>query len=89
LIRRVNLGPERTIAVGVDNFQLTYDLVDGDTNPRNQPEPVDPNTPDEIRKATVYLAGHSSREWRRSNDVLRSALSTQIGLRSLAFRDRY
>jgi type IV pilus assembly protein PilW len=89
LIRRVNLGPERTLAVGIDNLQLTYDLVDGDTNPVNQPEPVDPNTPDQIRKATVFLSGQSFREWRRNGQVLRSSLSTQVGLRSLAFRDRY
>jgi hypothetical protein len=89
LIRRVNFGPERVIAVGVENVQLTYDLVDGDTNPVNLPEPVLPNTPDQIRKANIFLAGRSSQEWRRTGQLVRSSLSTQVSLRNLSFRDRY
>ena len=89
LIRRLNLGPERAIAVGVENVQITYDLVDGDSNPVNQPEPVLPNTPDEIRKANVFLSGRSYRPWWRTKALLRASLSTQVSLRSLSFRDRY
>lgn len=89
LIRRINLGPGRVIAVGIENAQITYDLVDGVTNPVNLPEPVLPNTPDQIRKANVFLSGRSHREWRRTQQLLRTSLSTQVSLRSLSFRDRY
>ncbi|MBI4484509.1 MAG: prepilin-type N-terminal cleavage/methylation domain-containing protein [Acidobacteria bacterium] len=89
LIRRVNLGGERVIAVGIENLQLAYDLVDGVTDPVNLPEPVLPNTPDQIRKANVFLSGRSFREWRRADQLLRTSVSTQVGLRSLSFRDRY
>jgi hypothetical protein len=89
LIRRVNFGPERVIAVGVENVQLTYDLVDGAANPVNLPEPVLPNTPDQIRKANIFLSGRSYRAWRRTGELVRSSLSTQVSLRNLSFRDRY
>ena len=88
LIRRVNFGPERAIAVGIENVQITYDLVDGDTNPANLPEPVLPNTPDQIRKANIFFSGRSYREWRRTGQLVRSTLATQVGFRNLAFRDR-
>lgn len=89
LVRRVNFGPERAIAIGVENIQITFDLVDGDTNPVNLAEPVAPNTPDQIRKANLFLSGRSFRVWRAGGQRLRSSVSTQVSLRSLAFRDRY
>ena len=89
LVRRENFGDERVMAVGIDNIQFTYDLVDGITDPVNLPEPVLPNTPDQIRKATIYIAGRSHRAWTRTAQILRLGLSTQVSLRSLSFRDRY
>jgi hypothetical protein len=89
LIRRINFGPERAIAVGVENVQFTYDLNDGASNPVNLPEPILPNTPDQIRKANVFLTGRSYREWPGTQQLLRSSVSTQVSLRSLSFRDRY
>jgi type II secretory pathway pseudopilin PulG len=89
LMRRVNLGPDRAIGVAIENLQLTYDLVDGKTNPLNVEKPVAPNSPDQIRKANVYLAGRSYRDWKRTHQPLRASASTQISLRSLSFVDRY
>lgn len=86
LMRRVNLGPERAIGIGVENLQVTYDLVDGEDNPLNEPQPELPN---QIRKANVFLTGRSYREWGRTQDYLRTSVSTQMSLRSLAFVDRY
>lgn len=86
LMRRVNLGPERAIGIGVENLQVTFDLVDGDTNPLNEPAPELPN---QIRKANVFLTGRSYREWGRTQQYLRTSVSTQMSLRSLAFVDRY
>jgi len=89
LVRRENFGDERVMAVGIENIQLTYDLVDGITDPVNLPEPVLPNTPDQIRKATIYIAGRSHRAWTRTAQILRTGVSTQVSLRSLSYRDRY
>lgn len=86
LIRRINFGAERAIGVGVENLQVTYDLVDGITNPLNQPSPTLPN---QIRKANVFLTGRSFREWERTGSFLRTSVSTQMSLRSLSFVDRY
>ena len=86
LMRRINLGPERAIGVGVENLQVTYDLVDGDTNPLNEPQPELPN---QIRKANVFLTGRSFRQWNRTQEYLRTSVSTQMSLRSLSFVDRY
>lgn len=86
LVRRLNLGPERAIGIGVENLQVTYDLVDGEDNPLNVAQPELPN---QIRKANVFLTGRSYREWGRTQDYLRTSVSTQMSLRSLAFVDRY
>ncbi len=86
LMRRINLGPERAIGVGVENLQITYDLVDGDTNPLNESQPELPN---QIRKANVFLTGRSFRQWNRTQEYLRTSVSTQMSLRSLSFVDRY
>jgi hypothetical protein len=88
-VRRENFGDERVMAVGIDNIQLTYDLVDGITDPVNLPEPVLPNTPDQIRKATIYIAGRSHRAWTRTAQIVRTGVSTQVSLCSLSYRDRY
>lgn len=88
LMRRINYGEDRKIAVGVENLQLTWDLVDGEDNPSNLDEPEPPNTPHEIRKANLHMA---ARTFDRSSTgkYFRSNLNTQVALRSLAFVDRY
>ena len=89
LMRRINLGQDRAIGIDVENLQITYDLVDGVTNPVNVEAPVAPNTPAQIRKANVFLSGRSHRPWSRTQQFLRNTLSTQVSLRSLSFFDRY
>lgn len=86
LVRRLNMREPRVIGVVVDNLQLTYDLVDGVNNPTNVADPMNAN---QIRKANLFVAGRSSRPWRRTQEFVRTAVSTQISLRSLAFVDRY
>ena len=50
LVRRVNMNPGRVVAVGLDNLQFSYDLVDGITNPTNQDDPA---TPNQVRKINI------------------------------------
>lgn len=85
LMRRINMFAPRPIGVVIENLQMTYDTVNGVDNPQNQPAPP----PNQIRKANVFLLGRTHREWRRTNDFLRTSVSAQVSLRSLAFVDRY
>lgn len=87
LIRRVNYGAERVIAVGVENLQLSWDLVNGVTNPTNVE--VVAGAEGQIRKANVYLAARSQDAFSGTRRSLRNSLSTQVSLRSLAFVSRY
>lgn len=89
LVRQVGAGTPLAIALGIENFQLSYDLVDGVTNPTNVKTPVDPNSPQEIRKANVFLTARSEMPHRITRQFLRNSLSTQVSLRSLSFVDRY
>ncbi len=89
LIRRVNYGDERVIAVGVENLQLSWDLVDGVTNPTNVETFADDGAEGQIRKANVYLAARSQDVYSGTSEPMRTSLSTQVSLRSLAFVSRY
>jgi hypothetical protein len=89
LIRRVNDRPGETVALVSSDLQLSYDLVDGVTNPTSVETPVAPNSPNQIRKANIFLSGRSSYADRTTKDFLRRNLTTQVSLRSLSFVDRY
>jgi len=89
LVRQVNMGPQLAIALGIENYQVTYDLVDGGANPTNIETPVAPSSPNHIRKANLFLAGRSLLVNPRTRQFFRNTVSTQVSLRSLAFVDRY
>lgn len=89
LVRRINNHPGEAVALVLDDFHLSYDLVDGVTNPTNVETPVDPNSPNQIRKANIFLSGRSISKVRDTGDYLRRTLTTQVSLRSLSFIDRY
>lgn len=99
LVRRLNMREGRVVAVGLDNLQFSYDLVDGITNPTNQ---EDPATPNQIRKVNIVV-GARGRERSplmvgqgevrdgdpRPDPFFRASLTSQVSLRSLALVDRY
>jgi prepilin-type N-terminal cleavage/methylation domain-containing protein len=89
LIRRINNRSGEVVALVLEDLQLTYDLVDGVTNPTNIASPVAPNSPNQIRKVNIFLSGRSSSLIRNTEEYLRRSLTTQVSLRSLAFIDRY
>ena len=89
LVRRVNAGDELAIAMGVENLQFTFDLVDGSTNPTNVPEPTGANSANQLRKVNVFLSARSQDLNPRTDQFFRNSLTTQVGLRSLSFVDRY
>jgi len=89
LIRRVNDRAGSAVALVLENFQLSYDLVDGVTNPTNVADPSDPYSPNQIRKANIFLSGRSTSRIRTTGEFLRRTLTTQVSLRSLSFVNRY
>lgn len=99
LVRRVNMNPGRVVAVGLDNLQFSYDLVDGITNPTNQDDPA---TPNQVRKINIVVGARSRErsvllvgrpevpEGQQAPDpFFRASLTSQVSLRSLALVDRY
>jgi type II secretory pathway pseudopilin PulG len=89
LMRRINNRPGRAVALILQDLQLSYDLVDGDTNPTNVKIPVSPNGPGQIRKVNLLLSGRASAETRETGEFLYRNLTTQVSLRSLSYIDRY
>ncbi len=98
LVRVLNSGTTafhtaRPVALVLENLQLSYDIVDGVTNPANLPTiptALFPATsPNQARKVNLFLAGRSTTVNPRTRQFLRNSLSTQISLRSLSFVSRY
>jgi prepilin-type N-terminal cleavage/methylation domain-containing protein len=88
LVRQENFRTPRAMAGAMDDLQMTYDLVDGVTNPTNVENPVDPS-PNQIRKVNLDVGVRSEGRSMPQNKYARNRISTQISLRSLAFVDRY
>jgi hypothetical protein len=89
LIRRINIRPGEPVALVLEDLQLSYDLVDGSTNPTSVEDPVSPHSPNQIRKVNILLAGRSNSHIRNTQEFMRRILKTQVSLRSLSFIDRY
>jgi type II secretory pathway pseudopilin PulG len=89
LTRQINNGPPLAIALGIENVQFTFDLVDGVTNPANVRTIVDPNSPNQIRKANLYLAARSIDKDHQTGQYFRNSTATDVALRSLSFVNRY
>lgn len=89
LVRRVNMGDRLAIAMGVENLQVTFDLVDGVTNPTNVDAVPVGNSANQLRKANLFLAARSQDQDPQTRNFFRNSMVTQVGLRSLSFVDRY
>jgi hypothetical protein len=88
-VRQVNAGQQLAISLGAENLQISFDLVDGVTNPSNVDTPPAANSPHQIRKVNLFLSARSIDRSPRTHDFFRNSIATQIGLRSLSFVDRY
>ena len=89
LMKVVNGGSARPVALDVEDLQITYDLVDGYMNPSGVDEPVAPNSPAQIRKINVSLMTRSRDQYETTGEYAYQSLKTQVSLRSLSFIDRY
>jgi hypothetical protein len=89
LVRRLANGPPLAIAMGMENLQFTFDVVDGVTNPNNVATLPPGTSPNQIRKANLFLSGRSIDPSPHTDTPYRNSMATQVGLRSLSFVDRY
>jgi hypothetical protein len=94
LMRKLNQSGGQALAGVVEDLELSYDIVDGLTNPTNVRElPYTANgvtySANLIRKASVHIGVRSDGMSKKHRDYLRSHLSTVVSLRNLAFVDRY
>ena len=88
LVRQVNFNPPQPVSESLENLQATYNYVDGATNPANQPNVPVGFSESEIRAVNLTLRARSDRQGANSQ-YLRSNLTTQVSLRSMAYVNRY
>lgn len=91
LIRQVGFGQPTPVGETLENLQFTYNFVDGNTNPSNQPGVPAGNSESQIMSVNVFLGARSS-YLVHSGDAMRFArnnLMTQVSLRSMAYHNRY
>jgi len=94
LARRINGSAGQALAGVVEDLDLSFDLVDGVTNPVAQKVvPVTLAgvlyTPNQIRKVNLHVGVRSEEPSVRQHDYTRSHLTTVVSLRSLSYVDRY
>lgn len=107
LVRRVGwgdivggVGRGRTVAFGIEDLFLRYDLVDGvnnfsdvamDTADLDGTGTCAPSlcSANQVRKINLTLRGRSRERFVQTQDFFRNSLATQVSLRSLALVDRY
>jgi hypothetical protein len=89
LVRRIGNGPPLAIAMGAENLQFTYDLVDGVTNPVNVATLPAGTSANQLRKANLFLSARSLDSSPQTGKPFQNSMATQVGLRSLSFVDRY
>lgn len=94
LMRALNMFPAQALAGVVEDLQLTYDLVDGSTNPANVPDvpyTVSGNTftSSQIRKVNLRVGVRSEEKSRSTGDYMRHYVTTVASLRNLAYVAEY
>jgi len=94
LMRAANFSTGQALAGVIEDLELSYDLVDGVTNPTNVADL--PYTAagvtysaNLIRKANLHIGVRSETMSTKQRDYLRNHLTTVVSLRNLAFVDRY
>jgi len=90
LMREVNFNAPQPVAESLENLQFTYNFADG-TSPAPVNQSVVPPTDNEnqIRSVNVYIGTRSTNTKAGSNQYIRSNVSTQVALRSMAYFNTY
>lgn len=90
LMRALNMHPAQALAGVVEDLQLTYDLVDGTTNPSNVNDvPFTSGSvtfnASQIRKVNLKVGVRSEEKSRSTGDYMRHYITTVTSLRNLAY----
>lgn len=91
LMRQENYRPPVEVGLGVDNLEMSYDVIDGANVVRVDNPFVDrPGTnPNQFDKAFVILAVRSDKKFAQTKNYLRNDLMTQVGFRSLQVQQNF
>jgi hypothetical protein len=94
LQRVLNHFPKTPLAGVIEDLNITYDLVDGTTNPAgvaDLPYSSGGSTfnASQIRKANLHIGVRSETISARTKDYLRNHVNTVVAIRNLAYVDRY
>jgi prepilin-type N-terminal cleavage/methylation domain-containing protein len=89
LMRQLNFNAALAVSEGIEDLQVSYDFVDGATNPSDQKDPPAGNSPNQIQNANLFLAGRSLYRSTWTKQYFRNNLVTQVAPRSLKFFNRY
>jgi hypothetical protein len=91
LMRAVNFNAPQPVAESVENLQFNYNFADGTTPaPANQfsvptvPAPTG-DSENQIRAVNVYMGARSTASAANPGKYVRTNLSTQVALRSMAY----
>lgn len=94
LMRALNMKPAQALAGVVEDLQLTYDLVNGSTNPAGINDVPftagsETFTSSQIRKVNLRVGVRSEEKSRSTGDYMRHYVTTVTSLRNLAYVPEY
>ena len=94
LTRRINHFTPQALAGVVEDLNISYDLVDGNTNPtqiNSLPYTIAGNTLTgaQVRKVNVHVGVRSELKSTVNGDYMRHHAATVVSLRGLAYKDSY
>jgi type IV pilus assembly protein PilW len=92
LMRQDGAHAPNPVAENIENLQLTYDVYDTNAGAAtsNLPDPIGSGfTPNQIRKANVWVSARSSQQGLLRKGYERVILGTAVSPRNLSFSDRY
>jgi len=92
LMRQDGARPPNPVAENIENLQMTYDVFDTNTGQAtaNLTDPIAAGfTPNQIRKANIWVSARSSRAGLLRPGFERIVLGTAVSPRNLSFVDRY
>jgi prepilin-type N-terminal cleavage/methylation domain-containing protein len=90
LMREVNFNTPQPVAESLENLQFTYNFADGTSPaPVNQAAVPAADNENQIRSVNVYIGTRSATRRAGSNQYIRSNLTTQVALRSMAYFNTY
>ncbi|MGB0036106.1 MAG: prepilin-type N-terminal cleavage/methylation domain-containing protein [Candidatus Acidiferrales bacterium] len=91
LTRQVNFNPAQAVGEVIEDLEISYDINDAvATVPAvDAPQPILPDTPNQIRKINLFLAARSETWYSKTKTYFRNNLETEVSIRALSFYQQY